>query len=197
MIKSSIQTKRKDWAKTNRLLESLTVDQLLKAAEQARRHQPLTDNAVKELLKMVGRVGASAPGSSSKKWYMFSQLKSSTVYHGSSVIFLTLNPGERDSPITLKYAGEKIDVRKFYPEWYSETKRLRTALANPLAVVDYFHQTVNAVIEKVLKGGLFGELAHFYGTVEYQGRGTPHAHILVKLPSPLQSRAFPLMPLFF
>src|SRR5262249_32134815 len=104
---------------------------------------------------------------------------STTVYHGSPVIFLTLNPGERDSPITLKYAGKKSDVRKFYPEWYSETMRLRTALSNPLAVVDYFHQTVNAIIEKVLKGGLFGELAHFYGTVEYQGCGTPHAHILV------------------
>ena len=179
MIKSTIQTKRKEWAKIKRLLESLTPDQLLKAAEQARCHEPITDKAVNELLKMVGRVGSSAPGSSSKKWYMFSQLKSSTIYHGSPVIFLTLNPGERDAPITLKFAGKKINVREFYPEWYSQTERLRTTLHNPLAVVDYFHQTVNAIIEKVLKGGLFGELAHFYGVIEYQGHGTPHAHILV------------------
>ena len=179
MIKSTIQTKRKGWTKTKELLESLTSDQLLQAAEQARRHEPITDNAVKELLKMVGRVGASASDSSSRKWYMCSQLKSSTIYHGSPVIFLTLNPGERDSAITLKYAGKKIDVHNCYPEWYSQTERLRTILKNPVAVVEYFHQTINAIIEKVFKGGLFGELAHFYGTIEYQGRGTPHAHILV------------------
>ena len=183
IIKSTIQTKRKGWNKTKRLLESLSADQLSEAAEQARRHDPITNNSVKELLKMIGRVGASAPGSSSKKWYMCSQLKSSTIYYGSPVIFLTLNPGERDSPITLKFAGKKINVREFYPEWYSQTKRLRTTLKNPVAVLDYFHLTVNTIIEKVFKGGLFGELAHFYGTIEYQGRGTPHAHILVKTPA--------------
>ena len=53
MIKSSIQTKRKDWAKTNRLLESLTVDQLLKAAEQARRHQALYNGRHKVLQDIV------------------------------------------------------------------------------------------------------------------------------------------------
>ena len=128
---------------------------------------------------MVRRVGGSSSGSSSRKWYMCSQLKSSSIYHGSPVIFLTLNPGQRDSPIALKFAGEEINVRDFYPEWYSQTKRFQTTVNNPLAVVEYFHHTVNAIIEKVLKGGLFGELAHFYGVIEYQGGGAPHTHFLV------------------
>lgn len=179
MTKSTIQTKHKGWTKTRRLLESLTPEQLSAAADQAQRHEPITNEAVKELLKMVARVGASSPGSGERKWYMYTQLKSSTVYHGSPVIFLTLNPGERDSPITLQFAGEDIDVRTFYPEWYSQMKRLQTTLNNPVAVVEYFHHTVNAIIENAFKGGLFGELAHYYGTIEYQGRGTPHTHLLV------------------
>ena len=179
MMKSTIQTKRKDWEKTKQLLESLTPEQLSDTAEQAQQHKPITDKAVKELLKMVSRVGGSSPGSVEKKWYMYTQLKSSTVYHGSPVIFLTLNPGERDSPMTLKFAGEDINVYSFCPELYSETKRLQVTLSNPAAVVEYFHHTVNAIIKKVLKGGLFGELAHYFGTIEYQGRGTPHIHLFV------------------
>jgi hypothetical protein len=46
-------------------------------------------------------------------------------------------------------------------------------------VVEYFHTTVNIIINTLLKGGIFGELAHHYGTIEYQGRGTPHTHLLV------------------
>jgi hypothetical protein len=128
---------------------------------------------------MVTRVGASSLGSAEREWYMYTQLKSSTVRYGLPAIFLTLNPGERDSAITLRFAREDINVCAFYLEWYSQTNRLRTALNNPVAVVEYFHHTMNAIIEKVLKGGIFGELVHYYGIIEYQGRGTPHTHLLV------------------
>jgi hypothetical protein len=76
MTKSTIQTKHKGWTKTRRLLESLTPEQLSAAADQAQRHEPITNEAVKELLKMVARVGASSPGSGERKWYMYTQLKS-------------------------------------------------------------------------------------------------------------------------
>ena len=52
-------------------------------------------------------------------------------------------------------------------------------LRNPLAVVEYFHMTVRTILSTLIKGGLFGELLHHYGTIEYQGRGTPHIHLLV------------------
>jgi len=31
----------------------------------------------------------------------------------------------------------------------------------------------------VLKEGMFGELAHYYGTIEYQGQFTLHMHMVV------------------
>ena len=52
-------------------------------------------------------------------------------------------------------------------------------LNNPLAVVEYFHNMVTTIIDTVLKGGMFGELLHHYGTIEYQGRYTPHTHMAV------------------
>ena len=101
------------------------------------------------------------------------------IYHGCPIIFLTLNPGERHSPIALFYAGEKIDLESFDPELYSSEERLKRMVDNPLAVVEYFHSMVTAIIEKVLKGGVFGELIHHFGTIEYQGRYTPHIHMAV------------------
>jgi len=49
------------------LLESLTVEQLMEAASQAEKHQPITDAAIQELLKGVAHVGSTASGSNERK----------------------------------------------------------------------------------------------------------------------------------
>ncbi len=129
------------------LLASLTSEQLLQAASQAEKYQPITDPAVQELLKGVARVGATSAGSDERKSYMLAQLKSS--------------------------------IHRFDPKGYSLAKRLKRALNNPLAVVEYFHNMIKTIIENVLKEGMFGEVAHYYATIEYQGHGTPHTHLAV------------------
>jgi Helitron helicase-like domain at N-terminus len=179
LMKTNIYATRQTWPETERLLLSLTPERLVQAAKQAESHQPIEDDAVRTLLKMVSRVGSTAAGSDDKKFHMLTQLKSSVVRHGCPTIFLTLNPAERHSPLALYYAGQQIDIDSFFPENYSSSGRLELMLKNPLAVVEYFHTTVDIVINTLLKGGIFGELAHYYGTIEYQGRGTPHTHLLV------------------
>jgi hypothetical protein len=170
---------RKNWPATKTLLESLDPLDLLKGAKEAEEYKPISDPRVRELLKMISRVGATAPGSDEKKSYLLAQLKSAMIYHGCPTIFLTLNPAESHSPIALFYAGEEIDVEHFSPQQYTAERRLERTLNNPLAVVEYFHTMVTTIIEKILKGGVFGDLAHHYGTIEYQGRKTPHIHLAV------------------
>jgi len=160
-------------------LEQLTPQELIDAAQQAEKYQPITSPGVRELLKMVSRVGSTAAGSDEKKSYMLAELKSSMVYYGCPVIFLTINPADLHSPISLFYAGEEIDVLQFCPVMHSASDRLRIMLKNPLAVVEYFHNMVETIIETVLKGGMFGNLLHYYGPIEYQGRATPHIHLAV------------------
>jgi hypothetical protein len=70
-------------------------------------------------------------------------------------------------------------VTDFVPERFPYLEHMKSMLANPLAVIDYFHNTVAAIIAAVIEGGMFGQGAHHYGVIEYQGRGTPHIHILV------------------
>lgn len=181
LSKTNVVARQKNWPTTELLLASITPEQLFEAASQAERHQPITDPAVRELLKGVARVGSSAAGSDQRKSYMLAQLKSSIVQFGCPLIFITINPHERYSPLCLFYAGEKIDVKNFHPNLYSLASRLRMTLKNPLAVVEYFHTMVSAIIEHMLKGGMFGDVAHHYATIEYQGRGTPHTHLAVSI----------------
>jgi len=161
------------------MLESLTTEELTDAAAEAEAHRPISDLRIKELLKSIARIGGTAPGSDDKKSYLLTQLKASMIYHGCPFIFFTINPGERHSPIALYYAGEQIDVNDFNPAAYTSSDRLKTMLKNPLAVVEYFHNMIKTIIDTCFKGGMFGEHAHHYGTIEYQGRFTPHIHMAV------------------
>jgi len=181
MSKTHLQTSHSNWTMTKAMIESLNAEDLLNAAKKAELHEPITDSRIKEFLKLIARIGATAPGSDEKKSYLLAQLKSSMVYYGCPLIFFTINPGERHSPIALLYAGEEIDIQQFDPHIYTSSDRLKTMLRNPLAVVEYFHRLVKTIIETCFKGGMFGELSHYYGTIEYQGRFTPHIHMAVCL----------------
>jgi hypothetical protein len=151
------------WETTRPLLESLTVEKLTTAAQQAAKHKPVSDAAVKKLLAMVNTIGTKDPGSQERKSHLLAQLKSATVYYGLPQIFITLNPADNISPVALFYAGERIDVKSFYPRLYTAGDRLKTMLDNPLAVVEYFRNTINTIIKTMLKGGMFGDLIHYHG----------------------------------
>ena len=182
MSKVTIRTKQRSWKRTESLLESLTAEDFRKAAYEEQRYHRISNPAVMELLRLVGQIGGATSGSDERKSYMLTELKSSFVYYGCPVIYLTINPGDRHSPLALLYAGIKINVDSFIPDEYSFTERVQALLQNPLSVVEYFHNMVKAIIEGVLKQGMFGELIHHYGTIEYEGRFTPHIHMAVSSP---------------
>jgi Helitron helicase-like domain at N-terminus len=182
MSKTNVQASYSTWPATKELLESLTAEEIIEAANKAQQYKPNDDHRIKELLKMLSRIGSTASGSDEKKSYMLAQLKSSMMYYECPILYVTINPAERYSPISLFYAGEKIDVKNFSAEFHTYSERLKCMLNNPLPVVEYFHDLVTTIIETVLKGGMFGELNHYYGTIEYQGRYTPHIHMAVLAP---------------
>src|SRR5579859_1474055 len=177
--KASLQTRSDSWEATERVLTSLTSEQLMAAADQARMHQRITDPAILTLLSHINCIGATLAGSDKKKSHMLTQLKSSIVYYGCPIVFLALNPGDRHSPLTLYYAGQEIDLKTFDPHLWSLSKCMEVVMDNPLRMVEYFHTKIETIIEGPLKHGLFGKMRHHYGTIEYQGRRTPHIHLAV------------------
>jgi Helitron helicase-like domain at N-terminus len=136
---------------------------------------------------MVGTIGSSAPGTEQKKSHDFTRMKSATVYFGLPQIFITFNPADNVSPVALLYAGKKIEVQTFHPKLYSAAKRLGTMLHNPLAVVEYFRNTVDTIVKTMLKRGMFGELVHYHGPVEYLERAPPPHSFIGNIPAKLST----------
>src|SRR5579859_5888000 len=167
--KMNLITSRDNWETTRPLLESLTEEILMTAAHEAAKHKPISDTAVKKLLTMVNTIETKDPGSEEHKSHLLVCLKSATIYHGLPQIFITLNPVDNISPIALFYTGERIDVKSFYRQLYTAGDHLKTMLNNPLSAVEYFRNTIDMILETILKGGVFGELIHYHGPIEYQG----------------------------
>ena len=145
--KASLQTRSDNWEAIERVLTSLTCEQLLAAADQAQKGQKISDPGVPTLLSHINRIEATSAGSDEKKSHTLTELKSSIVHYGCSIVFLTLNPGDQHSPLVLYYAGQEIDLKTFDPHLWSSTKRLEVVMDNPLAMVEYFHTTIKAIIE--------------------------------------------------
>ena len=83
--------------------------------QQVQSFEPIRDPAVIELLKMLNKMGEGILGSDESKRAALNQLKSAVVLYGCPLIFLTINPADRHSPLALLYAGSKIDIKEFLP----------------------------------------------------------------------------------
>ena len=67
---NSLASRTASWPHTRALLESLPPERLTFGAHQAERNESISDPAINELLKFVGRVGSTATNSDEKKSYM-------------------------------------------------------------------------------------------------------------------------------
>src|SRR5436309_671547 len=100
-FKRNLYTQSDAWQSMEPLIQTLTSKRLLNAATLARRHESIDDQGVLALLKSVTRLGCTASGSDAKKATSLPHLKSTVVNHGLPIIFMTINPGERYSPLSL------------------------------------------------------------------------------------------------
>src|SRR5579859_1483047 len=77
--KTNLITSKDNWETTRPLLESLTEERLMTAAQEAAKHKPISDAAVKKLLAMVNTIGTKDPGTEERKSHLLARLKSATV----------------------------------------------------------------------------------------------------------------------
>ena len=107
-------------------------------------------------------------------------------------IWLTINPADVQDPIAQVLCGEDFDLDNFNA--FDQRPSPTAIAADPFAAAKFFHLMVNAVLQHLLgiKGsdvngsvrreiGILGEVEAYIGTVEAQGRGTLHLHMLLWL----------------
>ncbi|CAF4661687.1 unnamed protein product, partial [Rotaria sp. Silwood2] len=101
---------------------------------------------------------------------------------GLPSIFLTLNPADIHSPVALYFAGVKLDLDNIQIEQLMTTyKRAEIIASHPVATAKFFHLLITNILDTMIVGGVLGPIKAYFGTVENQGRGSLHLHLLIWL----------------
>ncbi|KAG8724803.1 hypothetical protein FRC09_013989 [Ceratobasidium sp. 395] len=199
LISSKIQMNRYDFDKTAHILSTITPsDRRHAAAEETRGEKP-SNEAVQVLKRNITAVSRKVMASGASRTQLRSQIYSAAIYFNQPTVWLTINPDDLHDPIAQIFAGEEIDMDNFIKTAGPDgVRRSQNIARDPYAAATFFHFTITLVLEKLFgikalrthvdaQNGVLGKVKAYFGTVECQGRGTLHLHMLLWLhnvPSP-------------
>jgi len=109
------------------------------------------------------------------------------ISRGTPTLFVTINPSDVDHPLVKLFAGHDIHIDNIsWGEELSEWQRKLFAAKHPASCALFFHYIMTKFVRIILRHGregrgLYGRCTGYYGTVEAQGKGTLHCHMLIWL----------------
>lgn len=199
LASARIQMKGQVFEREAHVISSVTAEKLEQAKSDEDKGLPVTDEAVRALKKHVHATAARISGSDQSRYRLRSQIWSTSTILGPPSLWITINPSNLHDPIAQIFAGEDIDMDQFMATLGPDKgKRAKNIANDPYAAAKFFHFMIATILETLFqvrvttaqvkaKLGVFGYVSAYFGTVESQGRGTLHLHLLVWLkhvPSP-------------
>jgi hypothetical protein len=181
------------------IISSVTAEKLEQVKSDEEKGLPVSDEAVRALKKHVYATAARVSGTDQSHYWLRSQIWSTSTTLGPPSLWITINPSDLHNPIAQIFAGEDIDMDNFMATLGPDkAKRAKNVTDDPYAAAKIFHFIIATILETLFqvkvtaaqvksKMGVFGHVTAYFGTVELQGHGTLHLHLLVWLkhvPSP-------------
>lgn len=196
-----IQVQKKEFVRNQEAFRSLTPKDLLIASAEEIRKVPFSNPMVRALRGQLTALRTKVMGTDESRVKIRGQIKGMCVMKGPPSLWITINPSDTGDPIVQVFAGETIDLDSFVNTSGPNSKqRTATIAADPYAAAKFFHFVIAAILEELFgiiayrrgalvtrTDGIFGKVASYIGTVEAQGRGTLHLHIVVWLCGSLTS----------
>lgn len=188
---SRFKINRRAYKRTAELLSSVeasTCQRLIQRSQEAGGYVSAEDDAEHEVMELLDKVDLLAghiPGSSASKRRMRNSIRSQMHWSGMPTFFVTINPADVYSPLFCKLAElGAVDMNTRNPELPSYFERAQYLARNPAAGARFFHAIMRAFFDIIVasknpEGGLFGQVEAYYGTIEAQGRGSLHCHMLI------------------
>ncbi|CAF1598300.1 unnamed protein product [Adineta ricciae] len=134
------------------------------------------------LMKQIRAVGGNVMGSAYSRSALRTQIHALIFNQDLASIFMTINPSDIHSRIALYFAGVNLDLDKIVPEVLPSTyERAQIVAAHPVATARYFNVLITSILKCLVEQGVLGPIKAYFGTVENQGRGSLHLHILMWL----------------
>jgi hypothetical protein len=188
-----LQIKKIDFIQNQEAIRNLTPKDLMIASAEESRKAPYSNPVVKALRKQLSALRTKVMGTDESRIKIHSQIKGMCVMKGPPSLWITINPSDMGDPIAQIFAGEKIDMDSFISTAGPKAEETsKTIAADPYAAAKFFHYVIAALLEELFgivayncgvpvkrTDGIFGKVTSYIGTVEAQGRGTLHLHIVV------------------
>jgi hypothetical protein len=141
-----------------------------------------SNSALNKLLQHIKTVGGRVMGSAYSRTALRTRIHALIFNQGLPSIFLTLNPADIHSPVALYFAGVKLNLDNIQNDQLMDTyKRAEIIASHPVATAKFFHLLITNILDTMIMGGVLGPVKAYFGTVESQGRGSLHLHLLIWL----------------
>jgi hypothetical protein len=185
-LHARLMTSKPYFSKTAEQIVSLNVDdikQVLHDFEKNKISAPSRNPQVNALLSQVKAVGGKVMGSAHSRSALRNQIHGLIFNQGLPSIFLTINPADINSRVALYFAGINLDLDAIIPNNLPSTyERAEIIASHPVATAKFFHRLITTVLETMIAGDrVLGPVKAYFGTVENQGRGSLHLHMLIWL----------------
>ena len=189
---AALQISKRTYLQFEHAIRSLHASDFEKAAQQEHSHERFTDPTMICLRQTLNTVRSKVIGTDESRIRIRSLIWGMCIKKNPPSLWLTINPADTQDPIAQVLCGEEIDLDSFCA--IDHRANAAAVAADPFASASFFHLIINAVLQQLLgvkgyglhqgliyKKGIFGFVSAFIGTVEAQGRGTLHLHMLLWL----------------
>lgn len=191
---SVLQMHRSEFNRHMALISTLKPEDLIKASQEETRKVRFSNPAVQALRNQLAAIRARVKGTDESRQHVRSKIWGTNLIFNPPALWITINPADTQDPIAQVFAGAEIDMDQFCnTAGPTNSERATNVAQDPFSAAKYFHFIVKCVLEilfgikKNARGriereeGIFGEVQSYVGTVEAQGRGTLHLHMLLWL----------------
>ncbi|KAJ3574918.1 hypothetical protein NP233_g1427 [Leucocoprinus birnbaumii] len=152
-------------------------------------------NALSQLTPQDFTLAAQEESQDASLRLIRSMIWGTVVQRGPPSLWVTINPSDIHNPVAQVLAGQDIDLDNFDPGvGPSSSERAEVIAKDPVAGAFFCHYVIRGVLGELFgleaahgsshvsrKEGVLGKVAAYVGTIESQGRGTLHLHILLWL----------------
>ena len=153
---------------------------LVNISKQA--YSSVDDPRINLLMKHIKAVGGRVMGSAHIRSSLRTKIHALCFYLGLPSLFITINPADIHSPVALYFAGVNLDLDNIIPqELYTTYHRAHIVATHPVATAKFFNILIKNILKCLVLGGVIGPVNAYFGTVESQGRGSLHLHLLIWL----------------
>lgn len=194
---SKVQIKQSSYSLHAKELSKLSSADFLAASIEEEQGIPISNPSVRMFRKQLTAVRAKVTGTDENRRTIRSKIWGCTLVNGPPTVWMTINPSDIHDPIAQFLVGESINLDDFNAQLGPDNATRAFNIAeNPLAAAEFFHITIRAFLKEVLgisavdlrgnnrikrRTGILGDVEAFIGTVEAQGRGMLHLHLLLWL----------------